>query len=105
MYNRFSQLGKPIKEETMGNGGQWGEYAYNYGYNVSREAKAGRAVSVPPGVGGANEKYGHVGFVEKVYEDGSILVSEMNVKGEYIISTRIIPVEIASQCFYIDFGL
>ncbi|WP_252344730.1 CD1108 family mobile element protein [Gemella sp. zg-1178] len=105
VYNRFSQLGKPIKHSPMGNGGEWAFYAQNYGYSVSRNARAGTAISFPPGVAGSSPQYGHIAFVEKVNEDGSVLVSEMNVKGEFIISTRTISKEDASQCYYIDYGL
>lgn len=105
VYNRFSQLGKPIKHSPMGNGGEWAFYAQNYGYSVSRNARAGTAISFPPGVAGSSPQYGHIAFVEKVNDDGSVLVSEMNVKGEFIISTRLISKEQASLCYYIDYGL
>ena len=35
--------------------------------------------------------YGHVGIVEEVRADGSLLVSDMNYRGWNVISTRIIP--------------
>lgn len=105
VYNRFSQLGKPIKHSPMGNGGEWAFYAQNYGYSVSRVARAGTAISFPPGVGGSSGEYGHIAFVEKVNADGSVVISEMNVKGEFIISTRTISKEQASLCYYIDYGL
>ena len=105
IYNRFSQLGKPIKYYPMGNGGEWAGYAQRYGYGVSRVSRAGTAMCFPSGVGGASRNYGHIAFVEKVNEDGSVVVSEMNIKGEFIISTRTIPKEVASKCYFIDFGL
>lgn len=105
VYNRFSQLGKPIKQSPMGNGGEWAGYAQRYGYGVSRVSRAGTAMCFPSGVGGASRNYGHIAFVEKVNEDGSVVVSEMNIKGEFIISTRTIPKEVASKCYFIDFGL
>lgn len=105
VYNRFSQLGKPIKYSPMGNGGEWAIYAQNYGYTVTREARSGLAMSIPPGVAGSSSLYGHIAFVEKVNSDGSVLVSEMNVYGEFIISTRTISKEDASKSYYIDFGL
>lgn len=105
VYNRFSQLGMPIKNAPMGNGGEWAIYAQNYGYTVTREARPGLAMSIPPGVAGSSTLYGHIAFVEKVNEDGSILVSEMNVFGEFIISTRTISKSEAAKSYYIDFGL
>ena len=80
VYNRFSQLGKPIQHSPMGNGGEWAFYVQNYGYSVSRVARAGTAISFPPGVVGSSEEYGHIAFVEKVNADGSVVISEMNVK-------------------------
>lgn len=105
VYNRFSQLGKPIKHAPMGNGGQWAGYAQSYGYKVSRVARAGTAMCFPNGVAGSSRNYGHIAFVEKVNEDGSVVISEMNVKGEFIISVRTIPKESAGMCYFIDFGL
>ncbi|HFI0148807.1 TPA: CHAP domain-containing protein [Streptococcus suis] len=105
VYNRFSQLGKPIKHSPMGNGGEWAFYAARYGYPVSREARAGTAVCMPPTVPYADPTYGHIAFVERVNPDGSIVISEMNVKGEFVISTGYLPREMAAQCYYINFGL
>lgn len=105
VYNRFSQLGKPIKHSPMGNGGEWAFYAAKYGYPVSREARAGTAVCMPPTVPYADPTYGHIAFVERVNPDGSIVISEMNVKGEFVISTGYLPREMAAQCYYINFGL
>lgn len=105
VYNRFSQLGKPIQHSPMGNGGEWAFYATKYGYPVSREARAGTAVCMPPTVPYADPTYGHIAFVERVNPDGSIVISEMNVKGEFVISTGYLPREMAAQCYYINFGL
>ena len=57
------------------------------------------------GVGGADPVYGHVGFVERVNADGSLFISEMNVQGVNVISTRTIPAGVAAQATYINFGL
>ncbi|HGA1132303.1 TPA: CHAP domain-containing protein [Streptococcus suis] len=105
VYNRFSQLGKPIQHSPMGNGGEWAFYAAKYGYPVSREARAGTAVCMPPTVPYADPTYGHIAFVERVNPDGSIVISEMNVKGEFVISTGYLLREMAAQCYYINFGL
>lgn len=105
VYNRFSQLGKPIRHAPMGNGGEWAFYAQNYGYQVTRNARAGTAICFPPWVAGSHPTYGHIAFVEKVNSDGSVLISEMNAVGEFIISTRTLSKAEASQCYYINFGL
>lgn len=92
VYNRITQLGKRV-DLTMGNGQDWGETGRARGYKVSRTPKAGAAVSFPAGVLGADNTYGHVAFVEKVFKDGSILISEMNVKGLNVVSTRTISAD------------
>ncbi len=48
------------------------------------------AVVFEAGQFGADQHYGHVAFVEKVNSDGSIVISESNVKGLGIISHRTI---------------
>lgn len=105
VYNRFSQLGSPIKHSPMGNGGEWAGYAEHYGYEVTKIARAGTAICFPRGVAGASRNYGHIAFVEKVNEDGSLVISEMNIIGEFIISVRTISKESASMCYFINFGL
>lgn len=102
VYNRLSQLGKPIPYWKMGHGGEWWQYAISYGYPVSREAKAGRAISFPP-VG--KDPWGHIAFVEKVFPNGSVYISEMNIVGLEILSFRTLTKEEASRCYFIDFGL
>lgn len=105
VYNRLAQLGSPIKYSMMGNGGEWGAYARSYGYSVTNTPKAGTAVSWQGGEAGINTHYGHVAFVEAVNPDGSILISEMNYKGEFILSTRLVSAADARLGDYIDFGL
>ena len=46
-------------------------------------------------------QYGHVAFVEKVNDDGSIVISESNVKGLGVISFRTIDAEDAQDLDYI----
>lgn len=105
VYNRLASLGAPIKHWRMGNGGEWGYYGRLNGYSVSNTPKAGTAVSWQGGEAGISTHYGHVAFVEKVYDDGSILVSEMNMKGEFVISTRVVSAAEARLGDYIDVGL
>nr|WP_256277671.1 glucosaminidase domain-containing protein [Enterococcus faecalis] len=100
VYNRITQLGKHI-DLTMGNGKDWGVTGQVRGYEVSRTPQAGTAVSFPAGVLGADPVYGHVAFVEKVNQDGSIYISEMNVQGLNVVSTRIIPANQTSVLSYI----
>jgi len=100
VYNRITQLGKHI-DLTMGNGKDWGTTGQSRGYEVSHTPKAGTAVSFPAGVLGADPIYGHVAFVEKVNQDGSIYISEMNVQGLNVVSTRTIAENQTSLLSYI----
>lgn len=100
VYNRITQLGKHI-DLTMGNGKNWGATGQARGYEVSRTPQAGTAVSFPAGVLGADPVYGHVAFVEKVNQDGSIYISEMNVQGLNVVSTRTISANQTSMLSYI----
>ena len=105
MYNRFAQLGAPIRTTALGNAAEWPANAAAAGYGVSSTPRAGTAIVFQRGVGGADPVYGHVGFVERVNADGSLFISEMNVQGVNVISTRTIPAGVAVQATYINFGL
>ena len=105
MYNRFAQLGAPIRTTALGNAAEWPANAAAAGYGVSSTPRAGTAIVFQRGVGGAHPVYGHVGFVERVNADGSLFISEMNVQGVNVISTRTIPAGVAAQATYINFGL
>jgi len=100
VYNRIVQLDGYV-ETTMGNGMDWGATGKANGYEVTNKPKAGTAVSFQPTVAGADGTYGHVAFVEHVYEDGSILISEMNVAGLGMVSFRVIDKDTANTLAYV----
>ena len=105
VYNRVAQLGKPIQSPAMGHAFMWSDSARSMGYNVSHNPKTGTIAVFRQGVAGSDPTYGHVAFVEKVFADGSVLVSEMNVQGLNVISTRIISASDAQLTEFIDVGL
>lgn len=81
---RINQLGLKLKGRngekipiinTMGNGQDWVRTAASLGGETGTIPKAGAIVSFAGG------QYGHVAFVEKVYPDGSFLISETNYNG------------------------
>ncbi|VKC93018.1 CHAP domain containing protein [Streptococcus pneumoniae] len=81
---RINQLGLKLKGRTgekisiintMGNGQDWVGTAVRLGGETGKLPKAGAIISFAGG------QYGHVGFVEKVYPDGSFLISETNYNG------------------------
>jgi surface antigen/transposase-like protein len=84
--NRRAQIGRAIPNR-MGNAISWAPKARAYGYSVTGTPSAGDVLHhKSAGRGG----YGHVAFVEKVNEDGSITISEMNYKGWNRVSYRTI---------------
>lgn len=101
VYNRIFQLGGEIGK-YMGNGGDWGSNAIQQGYCTTNIPQVGYAVSFPPGVAGASSDYGHVAFVEDIHEDGSVLVSEMNVNGLNVVDYRTISSKDAGLSTYIQ---
>ena len=105
VYNRVAQLGKPIPSPSMGHAFMWSNSARGMGYSVSHTPKTGTIAVFSQGVAGSDPTYGHVSFVEKVFSDGSVLVSEMNVQGLNVISTRIISASDAQLTEFIDVGL
>lgn len=87
---RMNQLGLKLKGSngekisiinTMGNGQDWVATASSLGGETDSTPRAGAIVSFAGGTHGTPADYGHVAFVEKVYDDGSFLVSETNYGG------------------------
>ena len=103
VFNRMAQVGTPIGHSMMGNAAEWPSYARSYGYSVSNSPSAGSAIVFQQGLAGADPTYGHVGFVEAVNADGSLYISEMNVRGLNVISYRTISASVAAQATYIRF--
>ncbi|MFM0788401.1 phage tail tip lysozyme [Streptococcus suis] len=89
VYNRFAQIGIPIYA-YLGDAANWVYTAPNQGYKVTSQPQVGTAVVFAPGVAGSHTTYGHVAFCEYVNADGSFLVSEMNMKGEYSMTWRVL---------------
>ena len=103
VFNRMAQVGTPIGHSMMGNAAEWPAYARSYGYSVSNSPSAGSAIVFQQGLAGADPTYGHVAFVEAVNADGSLYISEMNVRGLNVISYRTISASVAAQATYIRF--
>ena len=83
---RRADIGKPIP--GWGNAATWAGSAASAGYTVDGSPSAGSVIVFQPGVLGASAGYGHVAMVEEVRGDGSILISESNVLGLGVVSTR-----------------
>lgn len=87
---RMNQLGLKLKGRNgesipitsqMGNGQDWVNSAAALGGEIGSVPREGAIISFAGGSHGTLPEYGHVSFVEKVYPDGSFLVSETNVNG------------------------
>ncbi|HDH6271417.1 TPA: CHAP domain-containing protein [Staphylococcus aureus] len=100
VHQRRHQIGKDVPT-TLGDGGDWDDAAKSAGFKTGKTPKEGACASLDRGVLGADGAHGHIMFVEKVKSDGSITVSEANVKGLGVISTRDFSKEEAKQINYI----
>jgi surface antigen len=85
-YNRRAEIGRPISG-NWGNAVSWSAMARAQGFRVDHTPEAGAVIQNGGGWGG----YGHVGIVERVNADGSLLVSDMNYAGWNVISNRTVP--------------
>lgn len=102
-YERRVQLGLPVGSQ-FGNGNMWGASAAALGYWVdSTPRHVGDIVSFASGQLNADATYGHVAVVERINEDGSIEISESNVKGLGVISNRTISAADAASLTYIHY--
>lgn len=95
-FNRRAEIGRPIGS-NWGNAVSWASYARSAGFRVDNVPEAGAVIQNGGGWGG----YGHVGIVERVNPDGSILVSDMNYVGWNIISNRTVPASQVGSYSYI----
>ncbi|PJM76932.1 CHAP domain-containing protein [Bifidobacterium felsineum] len=88
-YNRRKAMGIGTPS-YLHNGGEWYLNAPRYGLRVDHVPQVGAALSFPPGVAGADGTYGHVAVVEAV-SGNTVTISEMNVMGPFVVSSRTLP--------------
>lgn len=91
---RRIEIGKPIPN-NWGDAHDWDSGARAAGYVVDHKPAVGAIMQTDAG------KLGHVAFVEKSNPDGSWEVSEMNVKGWDILSSRTFKAEQAKDYSFI----
>lgn len=82
-YNKRAAAGRPVGS-NWGNATTWAALARASGFSVNNSPRAGDVFQTSGGWGG----YGHVGYVERVNSNGSVLVSEMNYAGWNVVSSR-----------------
>lgn len=95
-FNKRAAAGRPIGS-NWGNATTWASLARASGFAVDKNPRAGDVFQTSGGWGG----YGHVGYVERVNPDGSILVSEMNYVGWNRVSSRTISPDQVGMFNYI----
>lgn len=100
VYNRMAHFDKYVSGD-LGDARNWNNRAERKGYTVSSTPKDHNVVVFEAGQKGSDQIYGHVAFVEKVNDDGSIVISESNVKGLGIVSYRTIDADSATELSYI----
>lgn len=93
--NKRAALGRPVPA-NLGDAWTWDDRAAAAGFTVNRTPAYG-AVAVTD----SYRRPGHVAIVEEVYADGSIKVSEMNVRGWGVTSTRVFDAGRASSFNYV----
>ena len=87
---RRAQIGRPIPS-NLGNAITWKSLAAQAGLGTGNTPAAGAVIWSP-----ASSGYGHVGFVESINPDGSVNVTDMNVRGWNVVSNRTLsPAEAA----------
>ena len=84
---RRAAMGMPLPGGALGNAAEWAYTLGRSGYTVNSTPSRGAVIQNGGG-------YGHVGVVESVNGDGSIVISEMNnysAGGAYAVDMRTIP--------------
>ena len=92
---RRAQIGRPVPS-NLGNASTWKALAAAAGIGVGNAPRTGAVIWTPP-----RDYYGHVGFVEEVYADGRVKVSEMNVAGWGVTSYKVLSPSQAAAYSYI----
>jgi surface antigen len=93
--NRRAEIGRPIPA-NLGNASTWKVISQRAGIPVGNTPAAGAVIWTPP-----RDYYGHVGFVEEVFPDGSVRVSEMNTRGWGVRSEKVLTPAQAAAYSYI----
>jgi surface antigen len=98
-YDRRSQLGLPVGDH-WGNASTWAMYASGAGLRVDHTPSVGAIIQWDAYAGAWIGYAGHVGVVEAVNGDGSIVISEMNnyaYGGFNVVDRRTLTAQEAAQ--------
>lgn len=94
VFDKVKEHGQMI-ERSWHDAKYWAERAEEDGYEVNGKPAVGSILQSPRG------KQGHVAYVEKVNDNGSIEVSEMNYIAPFKVSTRTIDADRIDRYSYI----
>lgn len=94
VFNKRTQAKKYI-HTNWGNAKYWASAAKRSGYKVGRKPVRGAIMQSTVGY------YGHVAYVEHVYSNGSVKVSEYNYNRPLRYGTRILTKSAAAQHHFI----
>ncbi|QNR08046.1 CHAP domain-containing protein [Macrococcoides canis] len=83
VFDKVKQDGNMI-ERSWRDAKHWAKLAKQDGYNVNHSPRKDALLQSPRG------KQGHVAYIEHVYQNGNVKVSEMNYTQPYEITERII---------------
>jgi surface antigen/pimeloyl-ACP methyl ester carboxylesterase len=103
-YGRMVETGLlPANSQSLflGHAASWAQNARDKGFPVTNTPTQGARglVVFPPGVRGAHPFYGHVAFLEEVYPDGRIRISESNWGGAGIKERILTPAQYSGVQF------
>ncbi|WP_415425647.1 CHAP domain-containing protein [Staphylococcus borealis] len=81
VFDRIRQDGNMISNK-WGDAKYWAAKADEEGYTVNNEPSVGAILQYPKG------QYGHVAYIDKVHQDGSLTVFDMNYNKPYEVTKR-----------------
>ncbi len=95
-WERRAAIGRPLPSAILGNASNWAATLSSMGYTVNTVPAVGALIQNGGGY------YGHVGVVEQVRADGSLLISDMNYGyRSYQVTLRVIPASATGYFNYI----
>ena len=77
----------------LGNGGEWATAWRAKGWPADNTPEVGAMAHFAPGAVGASQTYGHIGVVQAINDDGTVVIEEYNGVTPYAYGTRTIPAD------------
>jgi surface antigen len=77
----------------LGNGGEWATAWRAKGWPADNTPEVGAMAHFAPGAVGASQTYGHIGVVQAINDDGTVVIEEYNGVTPYAYGNRTIPAD------------